>query len=111
MPKTKRGKPPKPKRWVGAIELVPGLPLIRRPYDLRHSFASLLLHERKTIAEVAEQLGDSVATAQADYVHVIEELRGVEVVSAEKLIVEARARVERKGVRKVCGELARSGSL
>ena len=32
-----------------------------RPYDLRHTFASLLLAEGRTLHYVAAQIGDSVA--------------------------------------------------
>ena len=47
-----------------------------RPYDLRHSFASLLLHERRlSIVEIAEQLGHSPTTTLKIYAHVIAELR------------------------------------
>ncbi len=50
-----------------------GLPR-SRPYDLRHSFASLLIHEGVSAVEVARQLGNSVAVALDTYVHVFEEL-------------------------------------
>ena len=43
-----------------------GGPDIRRPYDLRHAFASLLLHEGRSLVYVAEQLGHTVATLSAD---------------------------------------------
>jgi integrase len=42
---------------------------IGRPYDLRHSFASLLIHEGRSLAEVAVQLGDAVATVASTYTH------------------------------------------
>ncbi len=45
-----------------------------RPYDLRHSFASLLIHEGVSAVEVARQLGNSVAVALDTYAHVFEEL-------------------------------------
>jgi site-specific recombinase XerD len=35
-----------------------------RPYDLRHSFCSLLIHEGATVVEVARQLGRSTLTKQ-----------------------------------------------
>ena len=38
---------------------MPGnLPANARPYNLRHSFASLLLHEGRSVIYVARQLGD-----------------------------------------------------
>jgi integrase len=38
----------------------------QRPYVLRHSFASLLLHEGRSVVYVARQLGHSVAGLHAD---------------------------------------------
>ena len=66
-----------------------GLPA-GRPYDGRHSFASLLLHQGETVAYVAEQLGDAIDTIQATYLHVIEALRGVGPIDAEAQIKTAR---------------------
>jgi integrase len=62
-----------------------------RPYDLRHSLASLLFAERLNPAEIAEQMGHSLQTLLGTYTHVIEELRGEPARSAETLIREARA--------------------
>jgi len=62
-----------------------------RPYDLRHSFASLLIHEgRLSIVEIAQQLGHNPTTCLSTYAHVIAELRGAEKVSAEEQIRAAR---------------------
>ncbi len=62
-----------------------------RPYDLRHSFASLLIHEgRLSIVEIAQQLGHNPTTCLSTYAHVIAELRGAEKVSAEEQIQAAR---------------------
>lgn len=61
-----------------------------RPYDLRHSFASLLFVEGINPAEIAEQLGHSLQMLLSTYTHVIEELRGGERHSAEALIKQAR---------------------
>ncbi len=38
----------------------------QRPYDLRHSFASLLLHEGRSVIYVARQLGHSAQPDDAD---------------------------------------------
>lgn len=66
---------------------------ITRPYDLRHSFASLLILEgRLSLAEIAEQLGNSVATLSAVYSHVIADMRGQERITADVAIQHARAR-------------------
>lgn len=73
-----------------------GLPATTRPYDLRHSFASLLLAEQRNPVEVAAQLGHSPETLLREYAHVIEELRGKRAVSAEAVIAKARkSRVDR----------------
>ena len=47
-----------------------------RPYDLRHSFCSLLIHEGATVVEVARQLGHSPTMTLNTYGHVFDELRG-----------------------------------
>jgi hypothetical protein len=63
-----------------------------RPYDLRHSFCSLLIHEGGTVVEVARQLGHSPLMALNTYGHVFDELRGGERLSAEEHIRRARAK-------------------
>lgn len=61
------------------------------PYDLRHSFASLLIREgRLSLAEIAEQLGNSVATLSDVYAHVIADMRGQPRTSADDAIMQAR---------------------
>lgn len=67
-----------------------------RPYDLRHSFASLLFAEGRNPAYIAEQLGHSIQTLLSTYVHIIEELRDAKRVDGNKLIKEARGRPKRK---------------
>ena len=48
-----------------------------RAYDLRHSFASLLIHEgRLSIVEPAEQLGHTPTMWLSTYAHVMAERRG-----------------------------------
>jgi integrase len=61
-----------------------------RPYDLRHSFASLLLHEGWTSVYVAGQLGNGVGVCSDVYAHVIEELEHAPHVRAEDAIAAAR---------------------
>ena len=78
-----------------ACELSPAMV----PYDLRHSFASLLIHEKRlSIVEIADQMGHAPTMTSDTYGHVMRELRGAEPVSAEEQIRRARARVfgERK---------------
>lgn len=60
------------------------------PYDLRHSFASLMLAEGRNPLEVAEMLGHSPKILLDTYAHVIEELRGQPPVPAEQRVLEAR---------------------
>ena len=60
-----------------------------RPYDLRHSAASLWLHEGRTIVEVATWVGHSGQMALSTYLRVMSDL-GDERVSAEDAIRQAR---------------------
>jgi integrase len=61
------------------------------PYDLRHTFASLLFRDGSyTHAEIARMMGHSVPTLLRLYVHVIEDLRGKERVPANDQIRLAR---------------------
>ena len=69
------------------------------PYDLRHSFASLLIHEKRlSIVEIADQMGHAPTMTSDTYGHVMRDLREAEPVSAENQIRRARERVfgERK---------------
>jgi hypothetical protein len=62
-----------------------------RPYDLRHSFASLPIHEgRLSVVEIAQQLGHTPTTCLSTYAHVMAELRDGEKESAEAQIWAAR---------------------
>jgi integrase len=71
------------RRYKGAI-----------PYDLRHSFASLLIHEGElSIVEIANQLGHSTETLLRVYAHVIAELADQPKVPAELVIADARRKL------------------
>lgn len=61
-----------------------------RPYDLRHSFASLLLHEGRSVIYVARQLGHDARLTLGTYGHVIDELDGAPHIAAEAAIIAAR---------------------
>jgi integrase len=61
-----------------------------RPYDLRHSFASLLLHEGRSVIYVARQLGHNARYTLGTYGHVIDELDDQPRISAEDAIRAAR---------------------
>lgn len=62
-----------------------------RPYDLRHSFASLLLHEGRSVIYVARQLGHDARLTLTVYGHVVEELDGTPQIDATSAIGAARA--------------------
>jgi integrase len=62
-----------------------------RPYDLRHAFASLLIHEgRLSVVEIAAQLGHDPTVCLDTYAHVMAEQDGGERTSAEEQIAAAR---------------------
>ena len=63
----------------------------RKPYALRHSYASLLAHEGRSLPYIAEQLGHSVAVCAGTYQHVLSELEDQPRIGAEDAIREARA--------------------
>ncbi len=62
-----------------------------RPYDLRHSFASLLIHEGRSVIYVARQLGQDARLTLSTYGHVIDELEDTPRLNAEAAIMAARA--------------------
>ena len=61
---------------LASIELL--LDRVPRPYDLRHSFASLLLAEGRQPVYVAKQLGHSLAVLLSTYAHLIAEYEDAE---------------------------------
>jgi len=61
-----------------------------RPYDLRHSFCSLLLAEGRSVFHVAQQAGHSPAMTLSTYGHVLDELEAGRTASAEAEIRRAR---------------------
>jgi integrase len=61
-----------------------------RPYDLRHSFASLLLHEGRSVIYVARQLGHDARLTLTRYGHVMDELEDAPRIEAEVAIAHAR---------------------
>jgi integrase len=62
-----------------------------RPYDLRHSFASLLLHEGRTVIYVARQLGHDARLTLTTYGHVMDEFEDAPQLDAHTAIADARA--------------------
>jgi integrase len=85
-------------RWAPACRAV-GLGLMPRPYDLGHSFASLLLAEGKQPLYVARQLGHSLAVLLSTYAHLIDEFEDTERVDAELEIAKARGASRTSSVR------------
>lgn len=63
---------------------------IERPYDLRHSAASLWLHEGATPIQVAAWLGHSLAMLSSTYAHIIENLDPDDRRPAIDIVKEAR---------------------
>jgi hypothetical protein len=61
-----------------------------RPYDLRHSFVSLLIHGGRSVVDVARQAGHSPTMTLDVYSHVFDEFDIAERVSAEDQITQAR---------------------
>jgi integrase len=77
-----------------------------RPYDLRHSFASLLLHEGRSVIYVARQLGHDARLTLTRYGHVIDELEDTPRIEAEVAIADAR----RNGGQSTPGAVSESSS-
>jgi integrase len=61
-----------------------------RPYDLRHSFVSLLINEGVSIVEVARQAGHSPEECLRTYAHTFEEFDPADRQPAEAVIAAAR---------------------
>ena len=69
-----------------------------RPYDLRHSFASLLIREQRTsIVELADQLGHAPTMTLNTYAHVFAEHRRETPVDIGDWIERARAEAAEHG--------------
>jgi integrase len=62
-----------------------------RPYDLRHSFVSLLIHEGRSVVEVARQAAHSPKMALDTYAHVFDEFALEDRLPAEEQIRRARS--------------------
>lgn len=78
--------------WKPALDAC-GLPESLVPYDLRHSFASLLLHEnRLSVVEIANQLGHAATMTVDTYGHVLDELDDERGDTADEVIRRARGR-------------------
>lgn len=67
-----------------------GVPLLR-PYDLRHTFVSLLFLQGENVARIAEQAGHTPGVCLSTYAHVFKDFEGMPRRSMDELIREARA--------------------
>jgi hypothetical protein len=68
-----------------------------RPHDLRHSFASLLIHEGVSVIGVARQVGNSPDVTLTTYAHVFEGFDPAARVTAADAIEAARAEFDVRG--------------
>jgi site-specific recombinase XerD len=62
-----------------------------RPYDLRHSFASLMIQSGYSPVELAAELGHAPTLTLDTYAHVFSEFARGERVDPERLIEQIRA--------------------
>ncbi|PZS15171.1 MAG: hypothetical protein DLM64_00280 [Solirubrobacterales bacterium] len=76
-------------RWAPACRAA-GLDPEPRPYDLRHSFASLLLAEGRQPLYAARQLGHSLAVLTTTYAHLFDEFEDAGRIDPEREIAQAR---------------------
>jgi len=82
------------RRWVYSISAENVELPTCRPYDLRHTWTSLRIAEKRlSIVEIAEQLGDKTSTVLDVYSHVMHEWRDRRTVNVETEIRRARERV------------------
>lgn len=75
-------------RWDRARGLAT-TPISARPYDLRHSFASLLLAEGRSVHYVARRLGHSPALTLSTYGHLFAEYEHADRINAAAEIAQA----------------------
>ena len=79
--------------WYGT-EKAPGPGrAIGKPYLLRHTCASLLVREGRSVTEVAEQMGHSSEECLRTYVHVFQDYDASDRADRKALIRRARAEV------------------
>jgi integrase len=81
-------------RYFKPALVAAGLPGTLRPYDLRHTHASLLIRSGLDVVQVARRLGHSPGMCLSTYAHVIEGLEGTEPFDLEAEIVRAKAAVD-----------------
>jgi hypothetical protein len=69
-----------------------------RRWTTRHSFASLLLHEGRSVIYVARQLGHNARYTLGTYGHVIDDLDDQPRISAEDATRDARSTIAERRV-------------
>ena len=90
--------------------IVAGLPATTRPYELRHSYVSLMIAEGASVIEVASQAGHSPMMALNTYAHLFDEHDRASNRPAADLIREARATLGVAEVSVLCPpEIGRDG--
>jgi integrase len=73
------------------------------PYDGRHTYASLLIHEGRSLPYVTAALGHASATTTLNhYAHVVDEARLATGAPMIEAVETARALMEARGVYPVC---------
>jgi integrase len=88
-------------RTFGEAAKAAGVPKAR-PYDLRHSFVSLLIAQGASVVDVASQAGHAPTMTLDTYAHLFAELEGAEHTSAEHLIRAARGKLASHDVSVLC---------
>jgi integrase len=73
-----------------------------RPYDLRHSYVSLLIAQGATVVEVASQAGHAPTMTLSTYAHLFDDLDGTDHRPAEEQIRTARLAIVSPEVSVLC---------
>ncbi len=73
-----------------------------RPYDLRHSYVSLLIAQGASVIEVARQAGHAPTMTLSTYAHLFDELDGGDRRPAEEQIIAARGTNDASEVSVLC---------
>jgi integrase len=89
------------KRAFAEAAEVAGVP-DARPYDLRHSFISLLIAQGATVVEVARQAGHAPTMTLSTYAHLFDEHDGADHRPAEVQIRDARTPIAAAEVSVLC---------
>jgi integrase len=72
------------------------------PYELRHTYCSLLAHEGRSPVYIAAAMGHSLIETQSRYSHIIEDARLSPMKPMADPIYEARAELAEAGASSVC---------